>query len=197
MKSLLIATSNPGKITEFNSLLGTHFECVAADQRAPDVEEDGTNYFENAEKKARAFFGVYQTPVLSDDSGLEVDALKGAPGLYSARYGGTELSWPKRWSFLYSQIPADAPKPWTARFRAVLCYFDGKKAHFFESTVDGWICSQAKGEKGFGYDPIFFSSELKKTFGEATAEEKGRVSHRARAAKLFLDWTSKNRENVT
>lgn len=192
MKPLLIATSNQGKIAELKALLGGEFLCESADPRAPEVVEDGRTYCENAEKKARAFFSVYQLPVLSDDSGLEIDALNGEPGLYSARFGGVALSWPDRWKYVLSALQDVAEPFWTARFRAVLCYFDGKKAHFFEGLTEGRIVAQPKGENGFGYDPIFYSTELGKTFGEASETEKSQVSHRARAAQHFLQWSLKN-----
>lgn len=192
MKPLLLATTNKGKILEFRDLLAPHFDCVPSDSRAPEVVEDGTTYHQNAEKKARAFFSIYQIPVLSDDSGLEIDALGGAPGLYSARFGGEAISWPERWNFMYSKLKGIKESLWTARFRSVLCYFDGQKAIFFEGTVEGRILPAPLGQKGFGYDPVFYSSELKKGFGEATTDEKAFVSHRARAAKLFLDWAMKN-----
>lgn len=192
MKPLLIATTNPGKVSEFQELLGGRFHCQSADHRAPTVIEDGKNYRENAEKKARGFFSVYQIPVLSDDSGIEIDALNGEPGLYSARFGGEQKKWPERWQYTYDRLKGVPQEKWTARFRSVLCYFDGKTVQFFEGVTEGRVCPTPKGDKGFGYDPIFYSFDLQKTFGEASPSEKESASHRARAAHLFLTWFHKN-----
>lgn len=193
MTPLLVATQNKGKIREFSQLLRPDFHCVSFldapyNRKAiPDVDETGTTYQENAQLKALAYFDLFQVPLLTDDSGLEVDALGGEPGVFSARYGGTGISWPERWDFLTRHLKSHPSDEWTARFRSVLCYvgFD-RKPRFFEGIVEGRIISVPSGTSGFGYDPIFYSTELKKTFGEATDEEKASVSHRARAVAAFL-----------
>lgn len=188
--SLLFATSNRGKLEELRTFVasrGSAVRCVIpADlgKPAPDVEETGTTYRANAWLKAQAYFAVFGVPVLADDSGLEVDALNGEPGLYSARLGGEGISWPERWGVLFGLLQGH-PQPWTARFRCVLCYFDGKSPRYFEGTVEGHIVPVGKGVSGFGYDPIFYCPELGQTFGEATAADKDRVSHRARALEAF------------
>ncbi len=193
MKPLLIATQNPGKVKEFQKLLHPFFSCRAADSHCPPVKEDGENYRENAFKKAQAFYQIYQVPVLADDSGLEVDCLGGAPGIYSARYGSPDFSWKERFNYLYQQLKGTPVDQWSARFRCVLCYFDGKtEPFFFEGTCEGRIEPQLRGEEGFGYDPLFFSLDLQKGFGEASEAEKARVSHRGRAVQAFLDWIVKN-----
>lgn len=193
MKSLLIATSNPGKFREFEGLLGSVFNCTPLPSGTPVAIEDGKTYQENALKKAQAYYELFKKPVLSDDSGLEVDALMGAPGVDSAHYGGSKLSWPDRWRFLNEELSKVGASKSLARFRCVLCYFDGQNTpRFFEATTEGYIVSTPQGEQGFGYDPIFYSTELKKTLGQATAQEKGSVSHRARATQKFLDWIHKN-----
>lgn len=154
--------------------------------------EDGKTYQENAEKKARAFWEVYRTPVLADDSGLEIDILNGEPGLFSARFGGENLKWNERWDYLYGRL-AGFSQAWNARFRAVLCYFSPTSGvKFFEGVTEGRISSEPRGRNGFGYDPVFYSTELQKTFGEATDAEKANVSHRARASQEFLRWAEKN-----
>jgi len=193
LKSLLVATSNSGKLKEFNGLLNSKFICESLPPQTPVVVEDGKTYCENALKKAKGYFEVFRKPILSDDSGLEIDVLKGAPGVDSAIYGGEDLAWPERWKFLYDELDkVKAIKP-TARFRCVLCYYDGvNSAQFFEATTEGHISTHPKGNQGFGYDPIFYSSELEKTLGEATAEEKAKVSHRARAVRKFLSWINNN-----
>jgi XTP/dITP diphosphohydrolase len=193
VKRLLLATSNPGKILEFQSLLGSHFACVTPRDltlTAPEVTEDGTTFFENALKKAIAYAAVYSLPVLADDSGLEVNALEGRPGVHSARFGGVGMPWEARWHFLFAQLKSVPQEQWTAQFRTVLCYYDGTLPHFFEGIAKGRLVSSPRGEEGFGYDPIFLSDDLGKTFAEASPEEKSQVSHRGRAVRQFLAWSA-------
>ena len=190
MRPLVIATKNKGKVAEFKKLLGLAFDCQLLDGSIPDVVEDGSSYRENAVKKAAYYFKATGLPVLADDSGLEVDLLGGKPGIYSARFGGAELSWNDRWNFLIRELAKFPTERWTARFRCVLCYFDGEEPKYFEGLCEGLILPTAKGSKGFGYDPIFYSSELRLPFGEASAEDKDRVSHRALATAKFLAWAS-------
>lgn len=189
MIPLLVATTNPGKAREFNELLKPTFLCKTLPKDTPPAIEDGKTYQENALKKAKEYFDRFKIPVLSDDSGLEVDVLNGEPGVQSANYGGESLSWAERWDFLYRQLGEQANSKPIARFRCVLCYYDGNsQPRFFDATTEGYIVSCPTGNEGFGYDPIFFSSELGKTLGEASPNEKSQVSHRARAAKKFLDF---------
>jgi XTP/dITP diphosphohydrolase len=188
--ALCLATSNRGKIEELRAFFRARapsVRCVSpADlgKPAPEVEETGTTYRANALLKAQAFYSVYQMPVLADDSGLEVEALNGAPGVQSARFGGESISWPERWELLFKTLHP-RPEPWAARFRCVLCYFDGTVPWYTEGTVEGFLIQSPRGGNGFGYDPIFFSPELGKTFGEASSEEKDRVSHRSKALEVF------------
>ena len=193
MKPLLIATSNPGKFREFAELLSSVFHCESLPENTPTAIEDGKTYQENALKKAEHYFRIFKKPVLTDDSGLEVDLLNGAPGIDSATFGGEKISWPERWDFLYQQLRKVGGNRSAARFRCLLCYFDGMdEPRFFEATTEGYIASVPQGGHGFGYDPIFYSSELGKTLGQASTVEKGSVSHRARAAEKFLDWFTNN-----
>jgi XTP/dITP diphosphohydrolase len=194
--NLFLATSNLGKIREVQRQLGEEFDCVGtsdpqfAHLQAPAVEENGQTYYENALKKALAYYEVYQLPVLADDSGLEVDALNGQPGVHSARFGGDTLPWPARWGLLHAKLLQTCSPPWPARFRCVLCYYDGRRVpRFFEGKAEGEITKEVRGNQGFGYDPIFRSYQLGKTFGEASESEKERTSHRAEALRHFLAWT--------
>jgi XTP/dITP diphosphohydrolase len=193
---LLIATNNKGKIKELQGLLkDTGIELVTPAQINIDIDvlEDGSTYAENASKKAVAFAQSSGLISLADDSGLEVDALGGAPGLYSARYGspdGQKLSDAERRAFLIKNL-ADKPRPWTARFHATIAVAvpDGD-VHLSEGFCEGEIIPEERGTSGFGYDPIFLLSELGKTMAELSMEEKNRLSHRARAvmnAKQILD----------
>jgi len=196
--SLILASSNPGKLKEFHTLLAPVIEVVPADERAPFVVEDGSSYQENALKKAQAYHKVYSCTVLADDSGLEIDVLHGAPGIFSARFGGEGISWNERFKKLYQELKTFPPKTWTARFRCVLClYLKDSPPIFFEGVCEGMIVPSAQGHAGFGYDPIFFSSELKKTFGQAKENEKGLISHRARACFAVKRWAEKNLHKLT
>ncbi len=189
---LLLGTQNPGKVTELRALLAGRRDVVGlADlgRAIPEVVEDGTTYYENALKKAVAYQRLSGLVVVSDDSGLEIDCLGGAPGVDSAYFGGPHLTWPQRWAYVASQVKAFPVAKWTARFRCVLCYFDGKNAPiFFEGTTEGRLLAEPDGSSGFGYDPILFSNELSMSFGRASDDAKNRVSHRAKAFKAFGEW---------
>ena len=185
--SLLIATNNKGKVKELQDLLkDTGIELVTPAQIDLDLDviEDGQSYAENAAKKAVAFAQASGLISLADDSGLEVDALEGAPGLYSARYGspdGRKLSDAERRAFLIKNLQ-NKPRPWTARFHATIAVaVPNGETHLAEGFCAGEIIPEERGTGGFGYDPIFLLSELKKTMAELTMEEKNRLSHRARA----------------
>jgi XTP/dITP diphosphohydrolase len=187
MKKLLIATNNTGKVKELQDLLkGTEIELVTPAQINLDLDvlEDGLTYAENATKKAVAFAQSSRLISLADDSGLEVDALAGAPGLYSARYGspdGGKLSDAGRRAFLIQTLRG-RPRPWTARFHATIAIVVPKgETHLAEGFCEGEIIPEERGTGGFGYDPIFLLPELGKTMAELSMDEKNRLSHRARA----------------
>jgi XTP/dITP diphosphohydrolase len=184
---LLIATNNKGKIKELQDLLkDTGIELVTPAQINLDLDvvEDGQTYAENATKKAVAFAQASGLVSLADDSGLEVSALDGAPGLYSARYGspnGGKLSDAERRAFLIKNLRGKS-YPWHARFHATIAIaVPNGEIHFAEGFCKGEIIPEERGTGGFGYDPIFLLSELGKTMAELTMEEKNRLSHRARA----------------
>jgi XTP/dITP diphosphohydrolase len=184
---LLIATNNQGKVKELQDLLiNTGIELITPAQidLELDVIEDGHTYAENATKKAIAFARASGLISLADDSGLEVDALDGAPGLYSARYGssnGEKLSDKDRRDYLIKNL-IDKPRPWTARFHATIAVaIPNDEIHLSEGICEGEIIPEERGTGGFGYDPIFLLKELGKTMAELSMEEKNRLSHRARA----------------
>jgi XTP/dITP diphosphohydrolase len=187
MNKLLIATNNKGKVIELQELLkDTGIELVTPAQIGLDLDvtEDGQTYAENATKKAVAFAQASGLISLADDSGLEVEALDGAPGLYSARYGapdGGKLHDAGRRAFLIQNLQ-DQPRPWTARFHATIAVaVPGGETHLAEGFCAGEIIPEERGTGGFGYDPIFLLPELGKTMAELSMEEKNRLSHRARA----------------
>ena len=195
MKQLLIATNNKGKVQELQDLLkDLHVQLVTpADINLNlDVHEDGLTYAENAAKKAIAFANASGLVSLADDSGLEVDALDGAPGLYSARYGspdGNKLTDGERRKLLIQNL-GPFPRPWTARFKATIAIAipsshvtlsETKGLQITEGFCEGEIIPEERGTGGFGYDPIFLFPELGKTMAELGMDEKNRLSHRARA----------------
>jgi len=162
-------------------------------QLAIDVEETGTTYAENAELKARAYAQVSNILTLADDSGLEIDALGGAPGVQSARYLGSEISYEERFRVILEQLKGLPLDRRSARFRCVIALVEPLgNIRMVEGVVEGVIAEGPRGTNGFGYDPIFSLPELGKTFAELEPEHKNRISHRARAAqsarKLLEDW---------
>lgn len=185
MPKLLIATENQGKIHELQELLGgMGLELVMPRQLGLNLNviEDGQTYEENAAKKARAFAAASGLISLADDSGLEVQALNGAPGLYSARYspkpGATDAD---RRAYLLENL-REQPRPWLAHFHATVAIAtpDGE-LRFAEGNCYGEIIPEERGAGGFGYDPIFFIPNLGLTMAELGMEEKNRLSHRALA----------------
>lgn len=184
MNKLLIATNNNGKVIELQDLLkgsGIEFITPAQLNLELDVEEDGTTYAENASKKAIAFAKASGLISLADDSGLEVEALDGAPGLYSARYspkpGAKDAD---RRAFLLENLK-DKPRPWRAHFHATIAIATpAGEVQLAEGNCYGEIIPEERGTGGFGYDPIFFMPELGKTMAELDMDEKNRLSHRAR-----------------
>lgn len=185
MNKLLIATNNQGKVLEFQELLtGSGIEFVTPEQIHLQLEvvEDGNNYQENAGKKAIAFAQSSGLISLADDSGLEVEALGGAPGLYSARYSPKPGAKDKdRRDFLLENLK-DKPRPWKAHFHATIAVAQPNgNIEFAEGNCFGEIIPEERGTGGFGYDPIFFMPELGKTMAELEMNEKNTRSHRARA----------------
>ncbi|OGV90803.1 non-canonical purine NTP pyrophosphatase, RdgB/HAM1 family [Microgenomates group bacterium RIFCSPLOWO2_01_FULL_46_13] len=183
MKELVVATRNEGKLLEVLDILKDLPVKVSALKdmgQLIDLEESGKTFEENAAIKARAVGGVTGKLTLADDSGLIVDVLKGRPGVYSARYAPTSE---ERNEKVLKELQGVPFKKRTARFVCVMVVYNPitKEVKTAEGVVEGYITDRPKGKGGFGYDPIFYSPELGKTFGEASAEEKNRVSHRARA----------------
>jgi XTP/dITP diphosphohydrolase len=182
---LLLATSNSGKLREFKTLLkDLDLELISPVELGIqlNVVEDGQTYAENAARKALAYARETHLITLADDSGLEVEALNGAPGLYSARFsdkpGATDAD---RRHYLLEQLN-DKPQPWKALFRCVLAITTpDMDIQYTQGTCEGEIIPQERGTNGFGYDPIFFIPQLERTMAELSSEEKNMISHRARA----------------
>jgi XTP/dITP diphosphohydrolase len=180
---LLIASNNRGKLREYRDILGDlPLELVTPADIGLELEvaEAGASYYENALLKARAFARASGLLTLADDSGLEVDALGGEPGMHSHRYASGGDS--DRYRALLERLQGVPPKKRTARFRCVIVIVDpGGGTYTCEGVCPGLILSAPRGEGGFGYDPVFLLPDLGQTMAELAAEEKNRLSHRARA----------------
>ena len=187
---LLLATTNPGKIRELKALLGAvEIPLIEASELSINLEVDevGSTYYENALLKARAYSETSGKMVLADDSGLEVDALDGAPGIYSARFSPkANANDADRRSYLLKKL-AGLPQPWKAHFHctAVLVTPDGG-IHSTEGRCDGIIIPEERGSGGFGYDPVFYLPEYDATMAELSPQVKNQISHRARAVTAML-----------
>lgn len=180
-RKLVLATGNAGKLGEYRELLAeTGIELVAYDT---DVEETGETYAENARLKAVSGMEASGLPALGDDSGVEVDALGGFPGIRSARLGPNQK---ERTAALLARLEGH-PRPWTGRFTCTVALaVPGSEVRYFEGECRGEIVPEWRGQAGFGYDPIFLVPGTGKTFGEMTAREKQLYSHRARAVRALL-----------
>jgi len=182
---IIIASRNKGKLKEILDLLqGVPIEAVLPEEIGLNltVEEDGSTYRENAVKKARVYCEAGGQITLADDSGLEVDALDGRPGLHSARFSGKPgATDADRRAFLLEKLSSH-PRPWPARFRSTVAIaLPGGEIFTFEGECRGEIIPEERGTNGFGYDPIFLVEGSEKTMAELTMEEKNLLSHRARA----------------
>lgn len=199
-RRVLVATSNPGKLRDFAGAAASYGITIANIPHfssLPEVVEDGSTFEENARKKAESYsLAVPGELVLADDSGLEIDALGGAPGVHSARYAVGEPRAAEcttddeannaRVLHELRNIPQEKR---TARFVCVLAVArDGQTVHTFRGTAEGIILDAPRGQHGFGYDPLFYFLQIGKTFAELSAEEKAQCSHRGAAFRAFLSW---------
>lgn len=190
-RRLLLATNNPGKVREFRRLLaGSPFEVLTPAEAgiALDVEETGSTYAENAMLKARAFADAGGCLALADDSGIEVDALEGRPGMYSARFGGPGLDDKGRTALLIEKLSGVPDERRAARYRAIVAVaWPGGEAQTFEGVQEGCIGVAPRGEGGFGYDPVFITTDGR-IQAEISDEDKDLISHRGRAVRAALAW---------
>src|SRR5579871_214497 len=200
MQRILIATSNPGKLRDLQGAarpLGLQVECIPNFANLPLVVEDGQTFEENARKKAEEYsLHVRGEVVLADDSGLEVDALRGEPGVHSARYAADEphladanTDDEANNAKLIREIKKIPPEKRTGRFVCVIVAAqDGKTLATFRGKAEGVILEGPRGTNGFGYDPLFYFPQIDKTFAELSAEERAKYSHRGAAFREFLAW---------
>lgn len=187
MKSVLIATKNKGKAKEFEQMfqpLGFEVKTLLDFEEIEDVEENGATFEENATIKAETISRKTGQVVVADDSGLIVDALKGAPGIYSARYAGLEKNDEANIDKVLKELNDTPEAERTARFYCALALaFPGRETMTVHGTCEGIILRERRGHNGFGYDPIFFVKDLGKSMAELDPEQKNQMSHRANALK--------------
>ena len=182
MKEIMIATSNAHQVEEFREMLeplGIQVRSLLDLEEKVEIEETGTTFAENAMIKALSVHERLGIPVISDDSGLEVDAMDKAPGVYSARFLGYDTPYEEKNQYIMDQVKG---KTRTARYVCAIAYVEEDGAgHVFTGVVEGEIADHARGEKGFGYDPIFYYPPYGATLAEVSEEKKNAISHRGRA----------------
>lgn len=190
--SLCLATNNAHKVEELQSLLGDAFEIKTLKDIGclEDIEESGSTFQENSMIKAGYVFRKYGINVLADDSGLEVNALDGRPGVYSARYAGEPSDATANNRKLIKELEGVADR--TARFRAVITLILNGETHTFDGEVSGKIKESFDGEVGFGYNPVFIPDGFESTFHEMSFEQRSRLNHRGRAMEKMLRFLAKN-----
>lgn len=184
--SIVLATRNPGKVAEIRDLLGgLPVRLLSTDDldAPPAVEEDEPTLRGNARKKAMAFHQHTGQPALADDTGLEVEALKGAPGVHTARFAGPDATPADNNAKLLREL--DGAETRRARFRTVVAVVDETGVHYFEGVCAGRIADAPRGDKGFGYDPLFIPDGEQRTFAEMDPAEKNAISHRKQALHQF------------
>jgi XTP/dITP diphosphohydrolase len=188
---LVIATTNPGKVREIKFLLaGVPFDLVTiADWPGVEApEETGTTFEENARQKALYYAAATGELTVAEDSGLEIDALDGAPGVESARYGGADSTYPEKFSLIYRALRRQGVATSTARFVCAVALVRGREVLFeTRGTVEGTIAPKPRGTEGFGYDPIFYYPPYRQTLAEA-GNRKAAVSHRGKAFRALRDY---------
>jgi len=204
-RRILLATSNPGKLRDFAGAaapFGIAIANIPHFSSLPEVVEDGVTFEENARKKAQAYsLAVPGELVVADDSGLEIDALGGAPGVHSARYAARDLQNNQPHTTecntndeannarVLRELAGVSSEKRTARFVCVLAVAsDGQTLRTFQGTAEGLLLDAPRGQNGFGYDPLFYFPQIGKTFAELSAEEKAQYSHRGAAFRAFLSW---------
>jgi len=192
INKIVLASGNKGKLKEFSQVLGDlKVEVLPQSEfQVSDADETGLSFVENAILKARHAAKATGLPALADDSGLEVDALNGAPGIYSARFSGPEATDEKNNQLLLDKLQGVPVEQRTARFRCVLAFLrhaDDPTPLICQGSWEGRILEQLSGNNGFGYDPLFLIPELEKTSAELVPEEKNKISHRGQAVSLLKE----------
>jgi len=197
VKDIVIATHNPDKKKEIMIALhelGVNILSLDNFPEIGEIEETGSTLLENSLIKARTVSAITGTPAIADDTGLEVDALNGAPGIYSARYAGINVSYEDNVRKLLSEMSSTDMDSRTARFRTVVSYHSSNKELWTEGVIEGSITMGAIGTGGFGYDPVFRVKQTGKTFAEMTSREKNKISHRGVALEKMCKLLKENIE---
>lgn len=187
MKKICFATNNAHKLAEVREIIGDRFEVLSLKEAdfEGELPETHETLEENSQEKAAYLFQQIQIPVFSDDSGLEVEALNGKPGVHTAHYAGDRDASKNMAKVLQELEGAETRK---AQFRAVVTFMDGTEEQQFEGIVTGEIATKLLGDDGFGYDPIFFPEGASRTFAQMTAQEKNEISHRKRAVEKLAQF---------
>lgn len=188
MKKIVFASGNPNKVSEIAAVLAGEYEVLSLVDIGctKEIPETGTKLQENAEIKARYVYNHFGIDCFADDTGLEIEALNGEPGVYSARYAGKKRDSLKNMEKVLRKLRGESNRK--ARFRTVICLIQSGRPFFFEGQVNGEILESPRGEQGFGYDPIFLPEGKKNSFAEMDAEEKNMISHRALAVQKLTEW---------
>ncbi len=188
MNEIIFASNNDHKLQELRQMLPGRIRLIGMKEAGiqADIAETGTTLTENAIIKARFVSRYGFSMVLSDDTGLEIPALGGAPGVHSARYAGIEANAEKNIEKVLTELSGKAQRE--ARFVTVLCFIKDQEINLFKGEVQGVIASRPEGTNGFGYDPIFIPQGFNKTFAQMTSEEKNRISHRKEALKKLINY---------
>lgn len=192
IQKLIFATHNPNKLKEIQASLSNAYEIISLNDLNyfDDIEETASTFEGNAQIKAQTIFNKFNLPCFSDDSGLEVEALNGAPGVYSARYAGEPKDDVKNYSKLLQNLEHEDNRQ--ANFKTIIAYVDANGTRFFEGQIDGEILKTPIGDNGFGYDPVFKPKGFEKSFAQMTIDEKKSISHRAIAVKKFITFLKGN-----
>ncbi len=182
---VIFATHNANKLREIQQILGHQIELTSLKELSywDEIPESFDTLEENSKSKAQTIFDEFEIPCFADDTGLEVEALNGAPGVYSARYAGKERDPEKNMNLLLKELEDKENR--SAQFRTVITFIDKTGIHQFEGVCPGQIIHSRKGEEGFGYDPLFIPDGSERTFAEMSTDEKNQFSHRARAFDKF------------
>jgi XTP/dITP diphosphohydrolase len=189
-KKLCFATNNPHKLQEIQAILGDSFELLSLKDIncTEELPETGSTIEANSLEKAQYVYDHYEVDCFADDSGLEVDALNGEPGVDSAHYAGPQRSHADNINLLLQNLGNQTNR--NARFKTVITLVQNGEVHQFEGIIDGKILTSKKGTEGFGYDPVFMPEGFDRTFAEMSLDEKGQISHRARAFQKLITFLS-------
>ena len=189
MKKIVIASSNKHKISEISIKIQPFFNEILSLTDFPEIGEiieDGNTIEENSFIKSRTAFEYTKIASIADDTILEVDALNGDPGLFTARYAGENATYEENMTKLLERLDGIEDSYRTARFRTIISYVDGKDDFHVEGSIEGKILNTRVGNNGFGYDPIFYSTELNLSLAEMDSDQKNKISHRGLAIKKFV-----------